>query len=99
MTGTNEKPAVEAGRGNDELENPDTPKDIAVEAAAKGQGISGYETLSLWETVRTFKVNSAYCFLMAFSAATDGYQIGLVSYQCILSFLPLYGNNRCQTVE
>lgn len=76
MADTNEKPAVEAMRGVDELENPDTPKDIAVEAAAKGQGVSGYETLSLWETVKTFKVNTAYCFLVAFSAATDGYQIG-----------------------
>lgn len=78
MAATEEKLAIKATRDTDALENPDTPKDIAVEAAAKGQGVSGYETLSLWDTVKTFKVNTAYCFLMAFSAATDGYQIGFV---------------------
>lgn len=72
-----EKPAAGARR-DDEIENAENPKGLAVEAAAKGQGVSGYETLSLWETVKTFKVNTAYCFLVAFSAATDGYQIGFV---------------------
>ncbi|SPO00282.1 probable MFS alpha-glucoside transporter [Cephalotrichum gorgonifer] len=72
----NEKPAIEPRRG-DEIEDVDSPKGLAAEAAAKGQGVSGYETLSLWETVKTFKVNAAYCFLVAFSAATDGYQIGI----------------------
>lgn len=96
MTGTDEKLAIE-GRGADELENPDTPKDIAVEAAAKGQGVTGYETLSLWETVKTFKVNSAYCFLVAFSAATDGYQIGFVPYRFIHTFFPPH-TNRLRTL-
>lgn len=41
-----------------------------------GQLSSGYESLSLWQTVKVFKVASAYCFAAAFSAATDGYQIG-----------------------
>ena len=50
--------------------------DTAVqEAAARGQVISGYETLTPWETVKTFKIATAVCFGMAFSAATDGYQI------------------------
>lgn len=57
---------------NDELE----PKDAVVDAATKGQAVTGYETLTLWETVMTFKVATAYCFAAAFSAATDGYQIG-----------------------
>jgi hypothetical protein len=53
-----------------------TRKDLALDAASKGQGVSGYETLSLWETVKAFKVNAAICFAVTFSAATDGYQIG-----------------------
>lgn len=51
-------------------------KEASMEAAAKGQGISGYEGLSLWQTVKAFKVNTLTCFIVAFSAATDGYQIG-----------------------
>ncbi|KAI1013794.1 hypothetical protein LB503_010531 [Fusarium chuoi] len=42
-----------------------------------GQLSSGYESLSLWQTVKVFKVATAYCFAAAFSAATDGYQIGI----------------------
>ncbi|KAF5241036.1 hypothetical protein FANTH_9253 [Fusarium anthophilum] len=52
-------------------------KEAFMVAASKGQGLSGYETLSLWETCKAFKVCTAYCFLVAFSAATDGYQIGI----------------------
>lgn len=62
---------VEQGR-IDEAEG----KDAAVDAATKGQTVTGYETLSLWETVKTFKVATAFCFAAAFSAATDGYQVG-----------------------
>ncbi|KAH8652623.1 general substrate transporter [Tricladium varicosporioides] len=51
--------------------------DKALNAAAKGQATSGYETLTPWETVKTFKVASLLCFIVAFSAATDGYQIGI----------------------
>lgn len=52
------------------------PKHASLDAAAKGQGVSGYETLTLWETMKAFKLCSATCFAVAFSAATDGYQIG-----------------------
>lgn len=52
------------------------PKDIAIDAAAKGQATSGYENLTPWETVKKFKICTLVCFLAAFSAATDGYQIG-----------------------
>ncbi|KEY71303.1 hypothetical protein S7711_05895 [Stachybotrys chartarum IBT 7711] len=55
----------------------DNTKEAALEAAAKGQGLSGYETLGIWETAKSFKVCTAICFLVAFSAATDGYQIGI----------------------
>ncbi|KAJ4311251.1 hypothetical protein N0V94_008042, partial [Neodidymelliopsis sp. IMI 364377] len=52
-------------------------KEVVVEAAAKGQAISGYETLTPWETATTFKWATIACFAAAFSAATDGYQIGM----------------------
>ncbi|CEN60929.1 hypothetical protein ASPCAL07600 [Aspergillus calidoustus] len=47
------------------------------EHAASGLGLSGYETLGLWETVKAFKMTTFVCFMMCFSAATDGYQIGI----------------------
>ncbi|KAK4119734.1 general substrate transporter [Parathielavia appendiculata] len=56
-----------------------TSKDAAADAAVRGQATTGYETLTLWETVMTFKVSTAVCFFAAFSAATDGYQIGMNS--------------------
>ena len=54
-------------------------KDILADAAARGQATSGYEALTPWETVKTFKWATAACFAAAFSAATDGYQIGSVA--------------------
>jgi hypothetical protein len=53
-------------------------KEAALEAEARGQGVSGYETLTLWQTAKKFKLNVAICFAVTFSAATDGYQIGSV---------------------
>lgn len=52
------------------------PKDLTSEAAARGQGISGYEELTPWETIKKFKMNAFVCFAITLSAATDGYQIG-----------------------
>lgn len=54
------------------------PKNMSAEAAARGQGISGYESLSPWQTILHFKMNALICFAITFSAATDGYQIGYV---------------------
>jgi hypothetical protein len=54
-------------------------EDAAVDAATRGQAMTGYEHLSVMETIKTFKVASLICVAMAFSAATDGYQIGFVS--------------------
>jgi hypothetical protein len=45
-------------------------------AAIAGQALSGYEKLTVYETVKKFKFNAFVCFMMTFSAATDGYQIG-----------------------
>jgi hypothetical protein len=53
-------------------------KEVNAVAASKGQGLSGYEALTPWQTVKAFKFCTAICFLVAFSAATDGYQIGYV---------------------
>jgi hypothetical protein len=50
--------------------------DVALDAATVGQAASGYENLTPWETIKAFKVCTLICFAMAFSAATDGYQIG-----------------------
>ncbi|RSL71454.1 hypothetical protein CEP54_001311 [Fusarium duplospermum] len=54
------------------------PKDLTSEAAARGQGVSGYEELTPWQTVMKFKMNCLICTAMTISAATDGYQIGLI---------------------
>ncbi|KAL2831035.1 general substrate transporter [Aspergillus pseudoustus] len=51
---------------------------IGAEAAAQGQGTTGYESLSIWQTAKKFKMNALICFLVTFSAATDGYQIALI---------------------
>ncbi|SCO76681.1 probable maltose permease (MalP) [Fusarium oxysporum] len=51
--------------------------DLAAEAVAQGQALSGYENLTFWETVRTFKMASLVCLLSAFSAGADGYQIAM----------------------
>ncbi|KAJ6027072.1 general substrate transporter [Penicillium canescens] len=61
----------------DRIETPIKPSEIVTDAVAKGQVTSGYETLSWWQTVRKFKLVSFICFMAAFSAATDGYQVAM----------------------
>jgi hypothetical protein len=51
-------------------------KNVAYDAETRGQGVSGYETLSAFQTVTKFKIAAFVCFLVTFSAAADGYQIG-----------------------
>ncbi|KAH6984030.1 hexose transporter [Ilyonectria destructans] len=53
------------------------PDQLALDAATKGQATSGYENLTPWETAKMFKRCTAVCFIAAFSAATDGFQIGM----------------------
>ncbi|KAM5346315.1 hypothetical protein ACJ41O_009320 [Fusarium nematophilum] len=79
MTTTEKTPAdaIEQ-RETVDSEAPQNAKDVVADAAARGQGLGGYENLSIWETIKTFKMNSIICMLVAFSSATDGYQIGLV---------------------
>lgn len=69
-------PAVEHVEATDDAP---AKRDAAVDAATRGQAMTGYEHLSVMETIKTFKLASLVCVAMAFSAATDGYQIGSVS--------------------
>lgn len=72
--------AIERADGTD---LPVDQKSLAAEAAAAGQGVSGYETLTIWETAKKFKFNIFVCTMMAVSAAADGYQIGYVPHHPI----------------
>jgi len=65
---------------HDHVETALKPDDLAAVAVSQGQALSGYEHLTFWETVRTFKMASLVCLLSAFSAGADGYQIAYVSY-------------------
>lgn len=48
--------------------------DTVAEAFDKGQTATGYESLGILATVKTFKMASAICFAATFAAAADGYQ-------------------------
>ncbi|CEL12021.1 hypothetical protein ASPCAL15114 [Aspergillus calidoustus] len=63
---------VEASHDDNPIKN-----EAAIDAATRGQAMTGYEELSVLETVKTFKLCTLVCMAMAFSAATDGYQIGI----------------------
>jgi len=83
-TGAKQPPSatfIEDARGDDR-----EAKDVIVDAASQGQAVTGYERLTPWETIKTFKVCTAVCFAAAFSAATDGYQIGQVFNYSIIFF-------------
>ncbi|RSL97228.1 hypothetical protein CDV31_013136 [Fusarium ambrosium] len=60
-----------------QVEN-DPSTSLAAVAAAKGQTTTGYESMTVWETIKAFKICCLVCFAAAFSAATDGYQIALI---------------------
>ncbi|KAH6715721.1 general substrate transporter [Leptodontidium sp. MPI-SDFR-AT-0119] len=81
MAESEKQPASDAIVHQESLDNeapPLTEKDAMAEAAARGQGLDGYEDLTVWETIKVFKMNSLICSLVAISTATDGYQIGLI---------------------
>lgn len=76
-----EKP--EAQKSAERADHVEIPVGVAVkhddaflDATANGQARTGFETLTLRETVLKFKLCTAVCFAAAFSAATDGFQIG-----------------------
>lgn len=67
---------VEAYRGeSDHVEAHATSKHDAQDIAlARGQVESGYESLTILQTIRHFKMACLVCGLATFAAATDGYQ-------------------------
>ncbi|KAL4789744.1 general substrate transporter [Aspergillus venezuelensis] len=68
---------------------------VTAEAAACGQGTSGFETLTVWQTVQKFKMNAFICFAVTFSAATDGYQIGIIgNIVANKGFIAKFGTDR-----
>ncbi|KAL4874579.1 general substrate transporter [Aspergillus karnatakaensis] len=74
-----EKPTAVASEHQETVnDEPTAATKVGAEAAARGQGTTGYEGLSVWETVMMFKMNALICFMVTFSAATDGYQIGMI---------------------
>ncbi|KAH7025669.1 general substrate transporter [Microdochium trichocladiopsis] len=64
---------------NDRLEASLKPDEATADAVAKGQLATGFENMTLWQTISTFKIASACCVLAAFSAGADGYQVGMNS--------------------
>ncbi|KAL4862100.1 hypothetical protein BDV12DRAFT_203379 [Aspergillus spectabilis] len=73
-----EKPLADPVEHQENVGDEATRMKVDAEAAARGQGATGYETLTVWQTLKTFKINTLICFLVTFSAATDGYQIGMI---------------------
>ncbi|KAK1925258.1 sugar transporter [Papiliotrema laurentii] len=51
--------------------------DTVIEAYDKGQIATGYENVSIPQTILKFKMACLVCFLATFAASTDGYQIGI----------------------
>ena len=54
---------------------PEKPANIVDDAAAKGQVLSGFEELGAIATIKKFRRAFLFCFMSAFSAACDGYQV------------------------
>jgi hypothetical protein len=50
-------------------------KDAASSAAARGQAATGFEHLTPLQTARTFWKSTSVCFILAFAAAADCYQV------------------------
>ncbi|RSL42337.1 hypothetical protein CEP54_015512 [Fusarium duplospermum] len=78
------KPASEREEAANDISHAETlgddvlqPKDAVLDAATKGQALTGYETLTPWETFKMFKWCTFYAFVAAFAAGADGYQIGM----------------------
>ncbi|KAJ4237546.1 hypothetical protein NW757_013282 [Fusarium falciforme] len=76
-TNTNTKTSADQVEELDHHENTLKPSAIAQDAAAKGQATTGYENLTILQSVKTFRRTIVFCTLAAFSAAADGYQIGI----------------------
>jgi hypothetical protein len=55
--------------------------DTVIEAYDKGQIATGYENVSIPQTILKFKMACLVCFLATFAASTDGYQSALAYCQ------------------
>lgn len=53
---------------------PTSKDDNIADAYNKGQIATGYESISIPQTIMKFKMACFVCFLATFAAATDGYQ-------------------------
>ena len=62
---------------------PEKPANIVDDAAAKGQVLSGFEELGAIATIKKFRRAFLFCFMSAFSAACDGYQVSHSSINCV----------------
>lgn len=58
----------------DHLETNVTKHDAQDNALAQGQVESGFESLSILQTIKHFKMACLVCGMATFAAATDGYQ-------------------------
>ncbi|KAM0334537.1 hypothetical protein ACHAQA_001567 [Verticillium albo-atrum] len=77
----NDQPIAEATEHVDvstKVDAPNPVKDLSDLAAAEGQGLSGYESLTVLQTIMKFQYLSLMCVLASLSAAAEGYQISLV---------------------
>lgn len=74
---------VEAYQGEiDHVEaNTANKHDAQDNALARGQVESGYESLTILQTIKHFKMACLVCGLATFAAATDGYQSESLSRQ------------------
>ena len=51
------------------------PAQIIFEAETRGQVLSGYEDLTVWQTMKAFPMPTFYCVIPSIAAAADGYQV------------------------
>lgn len=58
----------------DHVEANENKHDAQDNALARGQIESGYESLTIIQTIKHFKMACLVCGLATFAAATDGYQ-------------------------
>lgn len=72
--GSSGEKKVEVDGGEIDHVETGTKHEAADNAFAHGQIESGYEGLTVWQTIKHFKVACLVCGLATFAAATDGYQ-------------------------
>ena len=56
------------------LSHQEDATDAKLDAFSRGQVATGYETITILQTIKKFKMCFAVCFAATFAGATDGYQ-------------------------